>query len=500
MQKMKKIRKKLFCIATLSLGLFGSLLVIIWLLVRYTENSEKIQASEKVQISEKVQTAENASKSLQKPTAQNIPATIRVCIRSDHYENELHDSISITSEASWILFEAAENSSNPDNGKELRKFEGGEEFSASSTDFSCGTHLIAVPSEGKSLCFPKLQRDIPEPEYKGKIHLYVEKDGLRVVNEVEPETYLKSVVASEMPSSYPMEALKAQAVCARTYAVRRMEAQKNTNSYSDLGDSVSFQVYNNQIVSDASARAVDATNGEILPLPEVLYYSTAYVPGTKFTEEALAAGDSDINDSDKNSSASDESEKAFSETEFLDSAYHYLDLSDNDVFAASLDALPDENAEYGSPWVRWQTVLDCADVFAQLTQQSGRQFTSLDRIEVSKRDPSGQAHELLICCDGREVRIEGGYEIRAVLSPQNASVRLNNGQEITGLALLPSAWLSIETYDPRSMKLFLSGSGYGHGTGMSQCGAAAMAENGADYQQILDYYYGESELEHVKNL
>ena len=107
-----------------------------------------------------------------------------------------------------------------------------------------------MPSEGNGFYFPELQRDIPKPEYEGEIYLYVEKDGLFVVNEVELETYLKSVVASEMPSSYPMEALKAQAVCARTYAVRRIEAQKNKNSFSDLDDSVSFQVYNNQIVSE----------------------------------------------------------------------------------------------------------------------------------------------------------------------------------------------------------------------------------------------------------
>lgn len=548
MQKMRKIRKKrVVCIAALSLGLFGSLFLIVCLLVRYMGNSEKVKTAENVQVSENVSeaiqelTAQNISEKLSKenesrPSIKNapnecmqspetnhaktnqakkttnkentfeiVPATIRVCIRSDHYENELHDSISIASEAPWTLFEDTENSSVPDNGKAVQKFEKEDVFSVSSTDFSCGTHLIAVSSCGKSFCFPELLRDIPRPEYEGKIHLYVEKEGLRVVNEVELETYLKSVVASEMPSSYPLEALKAQAVCARTYAVRRMEAEKNKNSFSDLDDSVSFQVYNNQIVSDASARAVDETKGEILPLSEALYYSTAYVPGTKFMKEALAAGGSD-----KSNSASDKSDETFSETtcfkgkcsetESLDSAYHDLELSDNEVFAASLKVLPDESAEYGSPWVRWHTVLDVSSVLAQLKQRSGEAFSFLDRIEVSKRSSTGQANELWLGGNGREVCIEGEYEIRAVLAPKEIPVCLNNGQEITGLTLLPSAWLSIEPYDSQSGKLFLSGGGYGHGTGMSQCGAAAMAEDGADYRKILDYYYGESELEHVKDL
>lgn len=492
MQKMRKIRmKRVFCIAVLSFWLLAGLSMILWLLARYARNAGKKQAaknaSEEIQVStlqsipEKIserngcgistettafpkenqrkerKASETEKKNSSKDAVRDTSTTIRVCIRTDHYENELHDSISIASKAPWALFEAAENSSDPDDCKAVQKFEKEDVFSVSSTDFSCGTHLIAVSSCGKSFYFPELRRDIPRPEYEGKIHLYVEKEGLRVVNEVELETYLKSVVASEMPSSYPLEALKAQAVCARTYAVRRMEAEKNKNSFSDLDDSVSFQVYNNQIMSDASARAVDETKGEILPFSEALYYSTAYVPGSD------------------------------------------LDLSDNEVFEASLKALPDENAEYGSLWVRWHTVLNVSSVLAQLKQRSGEAFSFLDRIEVSKRSFTGQANELLLVGDGREVRIEGEYEIRAVLAPKEIPVCLNNGQEITGLTLLPSAWLSIEAYDSESGTLSLSGGGYGHGTGMSQCGAAAMAENGADYQEILDYYYGESELEHVKN-
>ena len=537
MQKMRKIRKKnLFFMAALSPGLTGSLFLIACLLVRYTKNSEKVKIPENTletiqertaqsifekvsernimentpdenrQLSETNHTETNQAKKKtdRNNTSEAIPATIRVCIRSDHYENELHDSISITSDAPWTLFEAEENSSNPNDRKEIQKFDKEEVFSVSLADFSCGTHLIAVPSEGEGFYFPELQRDIPKPEYEGEIYLYVEKDGLFVVNEVELETYLKSVVASEMPSSYPMEALKAQAVCARTYAVRRIEAQENKNSFSDLDDSVSFQVYNNQIVSDASARAVDETKGEILPFSEALYYSTAYVPGSEFMK------DPDAEDSDKKDSASDESDEAFretpcfnaacSETECLNGTYLDLDLSDNEVFDASLKALPDENAEYGSLWVRWHTVLDVSSVLAQLKQRSGEAFSCLERIEVSKRSSTGQANELLLGGNGREVRIEGEYEIRAVLAPEEIPVCLNNGQEITGLTLLPSAWLSIEPYDSQTGKLFLSGGGYGHGTGMSQCGAAAMAEEGADYRKILDYYYGESELEHVKDL
>ena len=60
------------------------------------------------------------------------------------------------------------------------------------------------------------------PSYRGSLELEKQQDGIVVINEVLLEEYLYAVVPSEMPSSYPLEALKAQAVCARTYAYAKM--------------------------------------------------------------------------------------------------------------------------------------------------------------------------------------------------------------------------------------------------------------------------------------
>ena len=67
-----------------------------------------------------------------------------------------------------------------------------------------------------------------------------------------------------MPSGYPAEALKAQAVCARTYAVRQMGEQRLAGYGADVDDSVSFQVYNNIGRQSATDEAVDATRGVIM--------------------------------------------------------------------------------------------------------------------------------------------------------------------------------------------------------------------------------------------
>ena len=68
-----------------------------------------------------------------------------------------------------------------------------------------------------------VERAQGNPEYRGKMEIARAEEGLVLVNEVLLEEYLYSVVPSEMPSSYPLEALKAQAVCARTYAYRHMQ-------------------------------------------------------------------------------------------------------------------------------------------------------------------------------------------------------------------------------------------------------------------------------------
>ena len=70
-----------------------------------------------------------------------------------------------------------------------------------------------------SICIQSLQRSQGTPAYEGVLEITRGNDGFSIVNCLDLETYLKYVVPSEMPSSYPEEALKAQAVCARTYAV-----------------------------------------------------------------------------------------------------------------------------------------------------------------------------------------------------------------------------------------------------------------------------------------
>ncbi len=114
--------------------------------------------------------------------------------------------------------------------------------------------------------------------YSGQIEVWRGEKGLYVVNELSLEDYVEGVVAAEVGTDWELEALKAQAVIARTYAVYKKEAMSNQETIYHLTSSVLHQVYNGNNSQFKVTLAVRATEGEILtyngrPI-EALYHST----------------------------------------------------------------------------------------------------------------------------------------------------------------------------------------------------------------------------------
>ena len=100
-----------------------------------------------------------------------------------------------------------------------------------------------------------------------------------LVNELPLEEYLYAVVPSEMPASYELEALKAQAVCARSYAYNQTQGLSYPEYNAHVDDSTSFQVYGNSKEQESAVRAVDETRGQKLwyqnQVVTAYYYSTS---------------------------------------------------------------------------------------------------------------------------------------------------------------------------------------------------------------------------------
>jgi stage II sporulation protein D len=108
--------------------------------------------------------------------------------------------------------------------------------------------------------------------YRGAIEVSTEGSGVTAINELDIDTYVRGVVAGEMPSSWPLEALKAQAVAARTYAVATRKTTGLFDQYPDTRSQVYRGVTGESVRSDA---AVEQTAGRILTyaeIPAVTYY------------------------------------------------------------------------------------------------------------------------------------------------------------------------------------------------------------------------------------
>lgn len=100
-------------------------------------------------------------------------------------------------------------------------------------------------------------------EVRGDVVVRLYKDGLQLINVIPLEDYLTAVLGSEMPTSFPLEALKAQAVAARTYALQKKLEAYGSPFY--MGSSVLHQVYGGVTSEDPKTRAaVEATRGEVL--------------------------------------------------------------------------------------------------------------------------------------------------------------------------------------------------------------------------------------------
>jgi len=117
------------------------------------------------------------------------------------------------------------------------------------------------------------------PKYRGIITIIPRGSSLRVINTLDIEKYLLQVVPSEMPKSFGVEALKVQAVAARTYAVSDILKGKYAQDGFHIKDTVESQVYNNQVENEEATRAIEETADEIMTydgMPiDAKYFSTS---------------------------------------------------------------------------------------------------------------------------------------------------------------------------------------------------------------------------------
>ncbi|MFQ5427464.1 MAG: SpoIID/LytB domain-containing protein [Thermodesulfobacteriota bacterium] len=273
--------------------------------------------------------------------------------------------------------------------------------------------------------------------YRGRLVIHADpasRDGLLVVDELDIEEYIAGIINYEISSAWPREAVKAQAVAARTYMLHRME-RALPGPY-DIEGSTSGQVYRGAAAEDeASLRAVRECGGEVLLFdgkPALTVYHSNSGGRTDAAGDIWTGG-----------GGAEE--------------YPYL------------RSVPSSHDGDADPRYRWDFALSAASL-KRVLQGEGFNIGSPRRVRLDDLTPGGRVRRVRIIDDqGRTLTIRG-EEFRRLI----------------GYSIVRSAVFTVR----REGGLFIfRGRGSGHGVGMSQWGARGMAEAGASYREILRHYY-----------
>jgi stage II sporulation protein D len=252
-----------------------------------------------------------------------------------------------------------------------------------------------------------------------------------VINEVDIEVYLYGVVPAEVPASWPLEALKTQAIAARTYALYQLKHRMDWRY--DLVDSQGDQVYKGlHCAAEQTNQAVNATQGLIL-MHQRHPILAMYTSNTGW-------------------------HSAYAEDVF-DQALPYL-IGVPDAYSPT------------QPMGRWKRTFTAKDIQRQLAH-IGLQFGGIQDIIPQEVTPSGRIKKAkLVHSNGTQV-LRARTTLRRALNLPEVLLKITRNQH---------------TY-------VFEGGGFGHGVGLSQWGAKAMADEGKSAQYILQFYYRDVNLQ-----
>jgi len=264
--------------------------------------------------------------------------------------------------------------------------------------------------------------------YRGSVELRRKQNGrILVINDLDIEDYLKGVIASEIPQKWEFEALKAQAVAARTYALYQKRSAGN-RSYHMLA-TVSSQVYNGSSGEASNAvRAVLETRGIVLVYQGKVIPAFFHANCGGHTEDAA-------------------------ELWGIDAPYlKGVDCECQDIVVNGL----------------WEKRIGLPRI-AGVMRQLGYRLNEISDIGIGIITPAGRVKEVAVRSEGMTSLVPG-ETLRAAL----------------GNTEIPSVFFELELSDGEAV---FSGRGSGHGVGLCQWGAKEMAQRGYDYQAILSHYY-----------
>ena len=380
-----------------------------------------------------------------------------------------------------------------------------------------GGSVKLIPREDSKLVLTSVEKGNTFPQYKGTLEITKTEKGYVVVNAVDLEEYVAGVLLSEMPSSYEKEALKAQAIAARTYGVSSLLSNRFLCYGANVDDTTSCQVYNRIGADEKAYEVAAATAGMVLMSEGKLANDKFFATSCGYTAN---------------------SGEVWADEDFPGNTPKYLkaeiqvkddlklkDLSKEEEFESFIQMGSEELTAYdeASPWFRWQVDLSkkqLEDLILPALEKLEKQNSSYLTFEMSKAEEEKAAYHDIGKIKGLEVRQrgEGGnimilavkgekgtavvkteYVIRSLFgSNEKISLEITRNDEsiVSKQKLLPSAFFMIKPQmeNGELISISLMGGGYGHGVGLSQDGANGMAKEGDDYTKILAHFYPSTEL------
>jgi len=262
--------------------------------------------------------------------------------------------------------------------------------------------------------------------------------------QMDLEEYVKGVVAAEMPAEFDIEALKAQAVASRTYAIEKTMKLKDGDAdhpSAPLCTGIHCQAY--------------------LSLSEL-----ESVKGKKWIEKYWSKIEEAVN--------STKGEAIYYEGQLIEPLYHStsggMTEDCKDVFATDVPYLKAVLSPYeeGAPKLKSIVTFTVNEFISKIKEKyPGVQLTKdniPEKIKLVEKTESGRIKKLMI--DGQVIN---GREMRELLNLNSTNFKI--------------------TLNPRTDIIEIETIGYGHGVGMSQWGANGMAKKGKKYAEILKYYY-----------
>ena len=251
------------------------------------------------------------------------------------------------------------------------------------------------------------------------------------IEEMSVEDYLPAVLAGEMAGNWPLEALKAQAILARTFVMQFVSQKKSRYEGADISTDIEeAQAYDASGVNERIREAVSSTRGMVLNAGGEFPYAWFHAHSGGLTARAKEGLDYE---------------------------------KDEPGYTQCVKGMEDDDAPADT--AHWEAAFTAEEVLAA-AKDAGASVSELTSIAVGQRGESGRATTLMI----------SGKEVSA------PAFRIAIGSTKMRSCLLES--LRIEDGEVK-----MAGKGYGHGVGMSQWGAYAMAKQGSDAEEIVMHYF-----------